>query len=568
MRTCDAFGVPLVTFVDVPGFLPGTSQEWGGIIRHGAKLLYAYAEATVPKLTVITRKAYGGAYDVMGSKHLRADFNFAWPTAEVAVMGPDGAVNIVFRKELAEAEDPVARRAELVDDYRARFANPYTAAERGYVDDVIQPRTTRRVLCDALAVSLTKRVERPEAQARQHPPLVQGLDFDITPEPAPDEAAALIAAVEQALAEDGAFAPPAELRQRLAAGRRGGARSSDARSARSWSRTAARSRCACSGPRASSASAAWPSTPRPTATRCTCAAPTTPTCSARARPSESLPRTRTACSRRPARRAPTRSTRATASWPRTRRSRAAAPRRASPGSARRPRRSRRWAPRSGRGRSCSPPASRSCPGTTERVEDPARVVELGEQYGWPIALKAAAGGGGKGLKVVAAPDEAERAAGGRPARGPVVLRRPGRLRREVPRRPAARRGAADGRHARHRRVAARARLHAAAAPPEDRRGDAVARRRRPRSGRGSARWRSRLRGPSATSAPAPSSACMDTHGDVFFLEMNTRIQVEHTITEMATASTSCASRSWSRRASRCRSPRTRSCCAAMPSSAA
>jgi propionyl-CoA carboxylase beta chain len=162
VRTCDAFGVPLVTFVDVPGFLPGTSQEWGGIIRRGAKLLYAYAEATVPKLTVITRKAYGGAYDVMGSKHLRADFNFAWPTAEVAVMGPDGAVNIVFRKELAEAEDPAARRAELVDDYRARFANPYTAAERGYVDDVIAPRSTRRVLCDALATCLTKRVERPK----------------------------------------------------------------------------------------------------------------------------------------------------------------------------------------------------------------------------------------------------------------------------------------------------------------------------------------------------------------------------------------------------------------------
>jgi propionyl-CoA carboxylase beta chain len=162
VRTCDAFGVPVVTFVDVPGFLPGTSQEWGGIIRHGAKLLYAYAEATVPKLTVITRKAYGGAYDVMGSKHLRADFNFAWPTAEVAVMGPDGAVNIVFRKELAEADDPVARRAELVEEYRARFANPYTAAERGYVDDVIAPHTTRRVLADALQASLTKRVERPK----------------------------------------------------------------------------------------------------------------------------------------------------------------------------------------------------------------------------------------------------------------------------------------------------------------------------------------------------------------------------------------------------------------------
>jgi propionyl-CoA carboxylase beta chain len=161
VRLCDAFNVPLVTFVDVPGFLPGTAQEWGGIIRHGAKLLYAYCEATVPKLTVITRKAYGGAYDVMSSKHIRADFNFAWPTAEVAVMGPDGAVNIVFRKELEEADDADARRAELSADYRAQFANPYVAAERGYVDDVIEPRRTRPVLCDALATALTKREKRP-----------------------------------------------------------------------------------------------------------------------------------------------------------------------------------------------------------------------------------------------------------------------------------------------------------------------------------------------------------------------------------------------------------------------
>jgi propionyl-CoA carboxylase beta chain len=162
VRTCDAFNVPLVTFVDVPGFLPGTAQEWGGIIRHGAKLLYAYAEATVPKLTVITRKAYGGAYDVMSSKHIRADFNVAWPTAEVAVMGPDGAVNIVFRGELAEAEDPEARRAELVADYTERFANPYTAAERGYVDDVIEPRRTRPVLISALETALTKREPGPK----------------------------------------------------------------------------------------------------------------------------------------------------------------------------------------------------------------------------------------------------------------------------------------------------------------------------------------------------------------------------------------------------------------------
>jgi len=162
VRTCDAFNIPLVTFVDVPGFLPGTAQEWGGIIRHGAKLLYAYAEATVPKLTVITRKAYGGAYDVMSSKHIRADFNFAWPTAEVAVMGPEGAVNIVFRSELAEADDPEARRAELIADYKERFANPYTAAERGYVDDVIEPRRTRPVLIDALETALTKAEPRPK----------------------------------------------------------------------------------------------------------------------------------------------------------------------------------------------------------------------------------------------------------------------------------------------------------------------------------------------------------------------------------------------------------------------
>ena len=161
VRTCDAFNLPVITFVDVPGFLPGTSQEWGGIIRHGAKLLFAYCEATVPKLTVITRKAYGGAYDVMGSKHVGADFNFAWPTAEVAVMGSDGAVNIVFRRELEQADDPDARRTELVEEYGERFANPYTAAERGYVDDVIAPRRTRAALTTALEASHTKRASAP-----------------------------------------------------------------------------------------------------------------------------------------------------------------------------------------------------------------------------------------------------------------------------------------------------------------------------------------------------------------------------------------------------------------------
>ena len=165
VRFCDAFNIPIVTFVDVPGFLPGTQQEYGGIIRHGAKLLYAYCEATVPKLTVITRKAYGGAYDVMASKHIRADFNFAWPTAEIAVMGVDAAVKIIFRRELAEAQDAAARQAELVDDYQRRFANPYVAAERGYVDVVIEPRETRPALIRALALARSKRQSMP---ARKH----------------------------------------------------------------------------------------------------------------------------------------------------------------------------------------------------------------------------------------------------------------------------------------------------------------------------------------------------------------------------------------------------------------
>jgi propionyl-CoA carboxylase beta chain len=162
VRTCDAFNIPLLTLVDVPGFLPGTTQEWNGIIRHGAKLLYAYAEATVPKITVITRKAYGGAYDVMASKHLLADFNFAWPTAEIAVMGPEGAVNIIHRRDIAASPTPEERRSKLIDDYKARFANPYTAAERGYIDDVLIPHETRPKLITALETLLTKREPGPK----------------------------------------------------------------------------------------------------------------------------------------------------------------------------------------------------------------------------------------------------------------------------------------------------------------------------------------------------------------------------------------------------------------------
>ena len=165
IRTCDAFNIPLLTFVDVPGFLPGTNQEYGGIIRHGAKILYAYSEATVPKVTLITRKAYGGAYVAMCSKSLGADMVFAWPTAEVAVMGSDGAVNIIFKNDIAKAEDKEAMRLQILEDYAAEFATPYKAAERGFVDDVIEPHTTRQRVIDAFAMLEGKREKRP---AKKH----------------------------------------------------------------------------------------------------------------------------------------------------------------------------------------------------------------------------------------------------------------------------------------------------------------------------------------------------------------------------------------------------------------
>ena len=161
VRFCDAFNIPLITFEDVPGFLPGTNQEFGGIIKHGAKLLYAFAEATVPKITVITRKAYGGAYCVMSSKHIRTDMNFAYPTAEIAVMGPEGAVNIIYRRELAAAKDLNKQRQEKVEEFREKFANPYIAAEHGFIDEIIEPKYTRKKVITALRMLDTKRDSNP-----------------------------------------------------------------------------------------------------------------------------------------------------------------------------------------------------------------------------------------------------------------------------------------------------------------------------------------------------------------------------------------------------------------------
>ena len=161
VRFCDAFNIPILTFEDVPGFLPGTDQEWGGIIRHGAKLIFAYCEATVPKITVITRKAYGGAYCVMSSKHIRGDYNVAWPTAELAVMGAEGAVNILYRKEIAAAEDTDDERQKYIDQYTDAFANPYIAANLGFLDDVIMPEATRPMIIHALENLLNKRQQLP-----------------------------------------------------------------------------------------------------------------------------------------------------------------------------------------------------------------------------------------------------------------------------------------------------------------------------------------------------------------------------------------------------------------------
>jgi propionyl-CoA carboxylase beta chain len=170
VRFCDCFNIPIVTFEDVPGFLPGTTQEYGGIIKHGAKLLFAYCEATVPKLTVVTRKAYGGAYDVMSSKHIRGDYNVAWPSAEMAVMGADGAVNILYREELARAKDPITERKRLIAEYNDKFASPWVAAELGYLDDVIEPQDTRPRLIAALEMLRNKRQSVP-AKKHGNPPL-------------------------------------------------------------------------------------------------------------------------------------------------------------------------------------------------------------------------------------------------------------------------------------------------------------------------------------------------------------------------------------------------------------
>ncbi len=167
IRLCDAYNIPIVTLQDVPGFLPGTNQEYGGIIRNGARMIYAYSEATVPKLMIILRKSYGGAYCVMSSKGLRGDLLYAWPNAEIAVMGAEGAVNVLFRRDVAAAEDPDARRQELVDDYEEKFNNPYVAASRGLIDDVIEPRDSRRVLIRALELTLSKR-ETPRAEETRH----------------------------------------------------------------------------------------------------------------------------------------------------------------------------------------------------------------------------------------------------------------------------------------------------------------------------------------------------------------------------------------------------------------
>ena len=529
---------PIVTFVDVPGFLPGTSQEWGGIIRHGAKLLYAYAEATVPKLTVITRKAYGGAYDVMGSKHLRADLNVAWPTAEVAVMGPEGAVNIVFRKELAEAEDPVARRAELVEDYKARFANPYTAAERGYVDDVIVPRTTPQGAGQRAGGRAHQARRAPAPQAREHP-AVRDLEVEIEPEAAPEEVAAVTAAVTELAAEE-RLGQPAAYRS---AWRRAAARELvDGSLLRAMTRAAVRQ-----GARREPRRDRDPRLPRlPRARR-------------RHRRGVLRRRPRRAARARRRRGVPARAGRARRELPARRaraRGRRSGRRRRHPPGLRLPGRERAAspapAPRPG---SCwigPPPEAMEAmgskigarrimdaagvpivPGTTERVTEAARVVELGEEYGWPIALKASAGGGGKGLKVVTGPDEAERALESAQREGQAYFADPAVYVEKYVQDP------------RHVEIQVIADAHGTVVWLGER--DCTLQRRHQKiveetpSPAVDAELRARMGLMAVDAARAVGyvnagtiECLLDREGRFYFLEMNTRIQVEHTITEAVT----------------------------------
>ena len=368
VRFCDAFNIPVVTFVDVPGFMPGTSQEYGGIIKHGAKLLYAYAECTVPKVTVITRKAYGGAYDVMSSKHLRGDVNFAWPNAEIAVMGAKGAVEIIFREDKGDPAKLAAREAE----YKARFANPFVAGARGYIDDVIQPHETRKRICRSLAMLRDKKLENPwrkhgnipcdypsacgappkrrsggEAGSRRR--LRNSTMDDMFTKILIANRGEIACRVIKTAREDGHRDRGGVLRGRprrapRRAGRRGGAH-----------RPGAQPRELPGG-------------------------------------RQDHRRLQGAPARRPC-------TRATASCPRTRTSRAASRKKASSSSARSTTRSPRWATRSRRRSWRSTAKVNTIPGWNEAIETPEQAVEIAKDIGYPVMIKASAGGGGKGLRV-------------------------------------------------------------------------------------------------------------------------------------------------------------------------
>ena len=479
VRFCDCFNIPLVTFVDVPGFLPGTDQEYGGIIKHGAKLLYAFAEATVPKVTVITRKAYGGAYDVMASKHIRADVNFAYPTAEIAVMGPEGAVNIVFRDEIAEADRRGRRaRARSCADYREKFANPYKAAELGYIDEVIYPEETRRQADPRARAAEEQAAGEPAEEAREHPAVTtRGKLRKILIANRGEIAVRVIRDLPRARHRDG----------------------------RGLLRRRSRRRCTC----------VWPTRRYRSGLRRRGRATWSARRSSRWR--------RDGRGRHPPRLRLPLGERGVRAGVRGREDRLHRP--AGRGDGRHGRED------AARAIACARRRCRSCRAARGRSWTRPRPHGWRSEIGFPVMLKAAAGGGGKGMRRVERAEDFQ--AAWRGARGEaknafgddsVYLEKYLDEPRHVEIQVFADRTA-------HRSTSGRARVLGAAAPPEGHRGDAVGRSSIPRCARQMGEVAVRAAQAVGYVGAGTVEFLVDARRNFYFLEMNTRLQVEHPVTE-------------------------------------